>query len=73
MPTEYVSVRGRYVMSRPGENDGLIRAWLSRQGWRVGHVKGGAVFVPSADHANYLTKLMARKWDEVIPQPTVIY
>lgn len=59
------------VYSQPGQNDGLIRYWLSRQGWRVGHVKGGTVWVPTATHADYLTTLMARQWNEVIPQPTV--
>ena len=69
---EYVHTGGaRRVLSRPGQNDGLIRAWLSEQGWRVGHVKDGTVFVPSEDHADYLTTLMARKWQEVIPQPRV--
>lgn len=59
------------VYSQPGHNDGLIRYWLSRQGWRVGHVKNGTVWVPTATHADYLTTLMARQWHEVIPQPTV--
>lgn len=71
MQAEYASVAGRRVLSRLGENDGLIRAWLSRQGWRVGYVKSGVVWVPTATHADYLTTLMARKWDEVIPQPSV--
>jgi hypothetical protein len=69
---EYVSVPGRRVLSRPGQNDGLIRSWLSRQGWRAPtHVKNGVVWVGDAARADYLTTLMARRWDEVIPQPTV--
>jgi hypothetical protein len=60
------------ILSRPGENDGLIRYWLSRQGWRAPtHVKGGVIWVSDADRADYLTTLLARRWDEVCPQPTV--
>lgn len=70
---EYVYTGGaRRVLSRPGDNDGLIMAWLSRQGWRAPtHVKNGVVWVGDAVRADYLTTLMARRWDEVIPQPTV--
>jgi hypothetical protein len=59
------------ILSRPGECDGLIRYWLARQGWRVGHVKDGVIWVPDAERADYLTTLLARRWDEVVPQPTV--
>ena len=68
---EYASV-GRAVLSRPMENDGLIRAWLSRQGWRVPTVvKRGVIWVRSEGHANDLTSLLNQRWDEVIPQPRV--
>ena len=59
------------ILSRPGENDGLIRYWLSRQGWRGARVKDGVVWVRNEVQANYLTTLLARRWDEVCPQPTV--
>jgi hypothetical protein len=69
---EYASVQGRRVLSRPGQNDGLIRSWLSRQGWRAPSVvKRGVIWVGSEGHANDVTSLMARRWDELIPQPTV--
>jgi len=69
---EYVSVPGRRVLSRPGDNDGLIMAWLSRQGWRAPkHVKDGVIWVGSFGRANDVTSLLNRRWDEVVPQPTV--
>lgn len=69
---EYIAFDGRCVLSRPGENDGLIRGWLSRQGWRAPtHVKDGCIYVSDAARANYLTTLLARRWDEAVPQPTV--
>lgn len=69
---EYVSVPGTRVLSRPGENDGLIRHWLSRQGWRAPtHVRDGVIWVGDSIRADYLTTLLARRWDEVIPQPKV--
>jgi hypothetical protein len=63
---------GRAVLSRPRENDGLIRAWLSRQGWRAPTVvKRGVIWVSSEGHANDVTSLLNRRWDEVILQPSV--
>lgn len=59
------------VLSHPTQNDGLIRYWLARNGWRVGHVKDGVVWVPTVDHANYLTSMFAVGWIELAPQPKV--
>ena len=71
---EYASVPGRRVLSRPGQNDGLIMAWLSRQGWRAPtHVKNGVIWVGDAARHDYLAHLLAHKWDEPCPRPFVDY
>jgi hypothetical protein len=68
---EYVSILGRKVLSRPAENDGLIRYWLSRQGWRgPTNVKNGIIWVNDTVTASYLLDLLG-SWDEDIPCPTV--
>ena len=69
---EYVHTGGaRRVLSRPGQNDGLIRAWLSEQGWRVGHVKNGVICLPTAVHADYIETLLEDKWFPDVPRPLV--
>jgi hypothetical protein len=54
---------------QPG--DGLIRYWLSLQGWRVGHVQNGVIHLPSQVHADYITELLARRWFPEAPMPLV--
>lgn len=54
---------------QPG--DGLIRYWLSLQGWRVGHVHGGVIYLPSQVHADYITEMLAIRWFPEAPMPLV--
>ena len=54
---------------QPG--DGLIRYWLSLQGWRVGHVQNGVIHLPSQVHADYITELLASRWFTDAPMPLV--
>lgn len=56
-------------VKRPG--DGLIRHWLAWQGWRVGHVKNGVIYLPSVEHAEYIESLLERKWFPDAPTPLV--
>lgn len=64
-----VSAPLRRQPNKPG--DGLIRHWLSVQGWRVGHVKNGVICLPSVVHAEYIEDLLQRKWFPDAPKPLV--
>lgn len=56
---------------RPKPGDGLIRSWLSMQGWRVGDVKNGVIRLPTVVHAEYMQDMVARKWFPDVPPPQV--
>jgi hypothetical protein len=64
------------VLSRPGDNDGLIRAWLAWRGWRAPtHVKDNVIWVTDHVRALYLRDALEQTWRDwgngAEPMPTV--
>jgi len=71
MRTEIRCPVAKTAMQKTKPGDGLIRHWLAWQGWRVGHVRDGVVYLPSVTHAEYIEDLLERKWFPDAPTPLV--
>jgi hypothetical protein len=63
------------ILSRPGEIDGLVRAWLAWRGWRAPtHVRDGVIWVGDRIRGEYLLDALDRTWSDWgngAPRPTV--
>jgi hypothetical protein len=56
-------------VKKPG--DGLIRHWLSLQGWKVGYVHSGVIYLPSLLHAEWIEQMLTVRWFPEAPMPQV--
>lgn len=56
-------------VKKPG--DGLVRYWLALQGWRVGYVHDGVIYLPTRVHADCITEMLEVRWFPEAPRPLV--
>lgn len=68
------------VLSEPGHNDGLIRAWLAWMGWRgwwaPAYILDGVIAVGDRHRGECLQRLIAETWSDWgngAPMPTVVW